>query len=224
MTAKEIRKLMEMIDRPDDDFGGHGDGSMQGSDDFHRGEMDIDDPEPVVDERPVSEKLWDELTDDERYRYEEQYILSIMRETDMDRGSAELYYEGWLNSEGWSGRDARIMQKRDAAGGNIYENAGCNCGDDCKCGGKCGGKCGDKNCPCECGSHTGAEINESIQLNEGSVYEESKFICVLSWYIAESGMPGKHKAADVLKEKYPEALPWEWKSAYSTYLRAIGKK
>ena len=108
----------------------------------------------------------------------------------------------------------------------LLEHTSCDCGSDCKCGGSCEGKCGDEHCPCECGDRTGVGINEcgssiyeSVQLNEGSVYEESKFIAIMTWFMAESGMPGKHGAADVLKEKYPEATPWEWKSGFKTYLR-----
>jgi len=109
----------------------------------------------------------------------------------------------------------------------INESTGCDCGPDCKCGGSCGGKCGDEGCPCECGERTGVGINEcsssiyeSVQLNESSVYEESKFISIMSWFMAPSGMPAKHEAADQLKKKFPEATPWEWTSGFKVYLRA----
>lgn len=64
------------------------------------------------------------------------------------------------------------------------------------------------------------KLMESVELTEGSVYEEAKFIAVMTWFMAESGMPGKHNAADILKEKYPEVTPWEWKSGFRVYLKA----
>ena len=107
----------------------------------------------------------------------------------------------------------------------------CGCGPECKCGGTCGGQCGDENCPCECGQHTGIGVNEcglsiteNNELTESSVYEESKFISIMNWFMAPSGMPAKHQAADILREKYPEAEPWKWTSGYSVYLRAKKEK
>ena len=69
------------------------------------------------------------------------------------------------------------------------------------------------------------KIIESIELTESSVYEEAKFISIMTWFMAPSGTEAKHRAADALKEKYPEVTPWEWRSGLNVYLSSQkGKK
>lgn len=50
--------------------------------------------------------------------------------------------------------------------------------------------------------------------------EEEKFIAIMNWYRAASGMPAKGMAADVLKEKFPGIEPWTWRGGFSAYLKA----
>lgn len=58
-------------------------------------------------------KLWSEFTPVERGSEKRDFVRSWMEETGCTGAEAQLQWEQYLNQEGWTGRDERILQKRE---------------------------------------------------------------------------------------------------------------
>lgn len=68
-------------------------------------------------EKPLSDNrenlLWSEMSPTERALEKSDFIQSFMYETGCDEPTAKLHWEQYLNQEGYTGRDERVMMRRE---------------------------------------------------------------------------------------------------------------
>ena len=63
--------------------------------------------------RNRNEILWGDLTKEERALEKKEFIESYIVECGITAMEAALQWEGWLNAEGWTGRDEEIAVRQD---------------------------------------------------------------------------------------------------------------
>jgi len=59
------------------------------------------------------DKLWSELSKEEKTEEKQEFLESYAYECGGEPENYEMDWEQYLNCEGWTGRDERILMKRD---------------------------------------------------------------------------------------------------------------
>lgn len=68
----------------------------------------------LQDKLPREEKLWGELTEAERKAEKRDFLADMAAECGGKPQDYAMQWEQYLNQEGWTGRDMRILMRRDA--------------------------------------------------------------------------------------------------------------